>query len=45
MYTMEMKMLADTFSYKVCEEGTTNCSASANVDITITNVNDCTYCH
>ena len=31
---------SDSFSYKVCEDGTTNCSASANVDITITNVND-----
>ena len=31
---------SDTFSYKVCEDGTTNCSSSQNIVITITNVND-----
>ena len=31
---------SDTFSYKVCEDGTTNCSSSQNIVITVTNVND-----
>jgi VCBS repeat-containing protein len=31
---------SDSFTYKVCEEGTTNCSSEANVAITVTNVND-----
>jgi VCBS repeat-containing protein len=31
---------SDSFTYKVCEDGTTNCSAEASVDITVTNVND-----
>ena len=31
---------SDSFTYKVCEEGTTNCSSEASVAITVTNVND-----
>ena len=31
---------SDTFSYKVCEDGTTNCSSSQNIVLTVTNVND-----
>ena len=31
---------SDTFSYKVCEDGTTNCSSTQNIVITVTNVND-----
>jgi hypothetical protein len=35
---------SDTFSYKVCEDGTTNCSSSQNIVITVTNVNDSPDC-